>query len=95
MIYKIKLASNYQTIEFEVENLEDEAISQAIEKINELGAKVVAQETSSPTTVSKDDLATDAQKKCLDRAGIYYDKNITKSEADKKIKESMRRARKS
>lgn len=93
MIYKIKLASNYQTIEFEVENLEDEAIFKAIEKINELGAKVIVQEVSSP--VSKEDLATDAQKKCLDRAGIDYDKNITKSEADKKIKESIKRAKKS
>ena len=93
MIYKIKLASNYQTIEFEVENLEDEAIFQAIEKINELGTKVIVQETSSPP--SKDDLATDAQKKCLDRAGIDYDKNITKSEADKKIKESIKRAKES
>lgn len=94
MIYKIKLASNYQTIEFEVENLEDEAIFKAIEKVNELGTKVVVQEKTSPTP-SRDDLATDAQKKCLDRAGIDYDKNITKGEADKKIKESIKRAKKS
>lgn len=80
---KIKLSSNYQQIEFTVENLNDAEISAAVELINRLGANVNNSDAPGKTagkTANKapkqapaaepEEPATENQVKYLEKFGI-------------------------
>lgn len=82
----IKLASNFQTIEFKLDDL-NEDLTPAIELINKLGAAVINDTKTPVKRQSKEEMATEKQIKVLKAYGVKNAENYTRGEAWKKLKE--------
>lgn len=101
--YKIKLASNFQTVEFdlfiepeEALTIDDPRIADAVELVNKLGevventikSKEPVKVTKTPVQEEpKEELATEGQKKYLKGLGLPFTEKTTKREAWKMIQE--------
>lgn len=82
-MYHVKLASNFQTVEFDCDTLEDEVIMGGIELINFLGKHIdpKVQPTVKEETKQEDELATEKQLSMLRKFGINPEPTITKKMA--------------
>lgn len=95
--YHVKLASNFQTIEFDCNRLEDEIVMDGIELIKFLG-KQVDSSVQTPVKEKEEEvkeeevvLATDKQIAFLKELGINAPPTLTKNEAWKMINEKTRK----
>lgn len=79
-MYHVKLASNFQTVEFDCDNLKDEIVMGGIELINFLGKQIdpKVQPTVKEETEQEDELATEKQLNMLRKLGINPEPTITK-----------------
>lgn len=95
-MFTIKLASDFQTIEFQVEDLDDEIISKAIDKVNYLGNNVYNSSVQKAASDIKMQsrragyLATDKQLQFLAKIGGKPTQKMTKEEARKAIDEILK-----
>ena len=80
---KIKLASQYQTIEFDIEDI-NEDLTPAIDLINSLGEKVKNTLSSGNRPAQLEPMATPNQIKALERFHIDASK-MTKKQASAKL----------
>ena len=92
----IELASNFQKVTFSLdveEETENALIARAINLVNMFGSEVQVN-TLITTPAVKDDLATEKQWEILKKFNLTkgLDKNLTKKEAGKIIKESIANA---
>lgn len=85
-VYKIKLASGYQTIEFEIPDLSlgRETCEEAIRFINEVGQKVIQPKVDNKADNNVVEMATENQIKYLKQFGIDAS-SCTKKEASERI----------
>lgn len=89
---RIKLSSNYQQIEFTIDDI-NEDISDAVALINELGRAIGNSDVDSKKTAKtanndvKEDMATAAQIKLLKRLKFKNPEKLTKKQASAKITE--------
>lgn len=95
-MFKIKLTSNFQSIEFEVDKIgeiENEWIDHAIGLINYLGENVHnTPPAKNAPAKKKEELATEGQKKYLNGLNAIYDENtLTKKEANELIQKLTKR----
>lgn len=80
---KIKLSSNYQTVELELDDL-NEDLQPVIDLVNRLGASVDNSVDNKPKNRPTERMATENQIKCLERHGIQVDPSkLTASQASK------------
>nr|DAM36326.1 MAG TPA: Protein of unknown function (DUF3072) [Bacteriophage sp.] len=94
-MFKIKLTSNFQTIEFEVDKIgeeENEWIDHAIGLINYLGENVHnTPPAKNAPPKKKEELATVGQKKYLNGLNATYDENtLTKKDANDLIQKLIK-----
>lgn len=96
-MFTIKLASNFQTIEFQVEDLNDGIIDKAIDKVNDLGNQVIntsAQKASVDMKLQARKygyLASEKQLNLITALGGTSYPGMTKDKASKIINELMRK----